>query len=225
MSQQLTTTGGADVLSSVVIHGDLSKLSDAQKVTYYMDFCRSLGLNPVTQPFRLLKFQGREVLYATKDATEQLRKLHGISVLELDGELQHDNTYVVVCKVKDKYGKTDMATGVVSVEGLKGESLANAKMKAETKAKRRATLSICGLGMLDESEVQTVDANAVTVDIPVTPKEIKKDTLTDNAFGMAMERIQKGERNLIAKLRDQFNLTQTQSDTLLAVEDANTVPA
>lgn len=221
MSQQLTTTGGADVLSSVVIHGDLSKLSDAQKVSYYMDFCRSLGLNPVTQPFRLLKFQGREVLYATKDATEQLRKIHGISVQDLTGDLQHDNTYVVTCKVKDKYGKTDMATGVVSVEGLKGEPLANAKMKAETKAKRRATLSICGLGMLDESEVQTVDANAVTVDIPLP----KKQELTDKAFGQAMERIQKGERDLIAKLRDTCQLTQAQSDTLLAVEDANTVPA
>jgi hypothetical protein len=29
-------------------------------------------------------------------------------------------------------------------------------MKAETKAKRRVTLSICGLGMLDESELETV---------------------------------------------------------------------
>ena len=29
-------------------------------------------------------------------------------------------------------------------------------MKAETKAKRRVTLSICGLGMLDETEVETV---------------------------------------------------------------------
>jgi hypothetical protein len=29
-------------------------------------------------------------------------------------------------------------------------------MKAETKAKRRVTLSICGLGMLDESEVESL---------------------------------------------------------------------
>jgi len=29
-------------------------------------------------------------------------------------------------------------------------------MKAETKAKRRGTLSICGLGMLDESELETI---------------------------------------------------------------------
>lgn len=224
MSQQLTTTSGGDVLSSVVIAGDLSKLSDAQKVSYYMELCRSLGLNPVTQPFALLKFQGKEVLYAKKDATEQLRKIHGISVTDLTGELQHDNTYVVTCKVKDKYGKTDIATGVVSVENLKGESLANAKMKCETKAKRRATLSICGLGMLDESEIQAVDANIVTTEFNVPPAP-KKQEITDKAFGGAMDRIQKGERDLIAKLRDTYQLTQAQSDTLLAIEDANAVPA
>src|SRR5574343_296815 len=38
-------------------------------------------------------------------------------------------------------------------------------MKAETKAKRRVTLSICGLGMLDETETATIqDAKPVTVD-------------------------------------------------------------
>jgi hypothetical protein len=41
----------------------------------------------------------------------------------------------------------------VNIEGLKGEALANALMKAETKAKRRATLSAVGLGMMDESEI------------------------------------------------------------------------
>ena len=39
---------------------------------------------------------------------------------------------------------------------LPPEAKANAMMKAETKAKRRVTLSICGLGMLDESEFDTI---------------------------------------------------------------------
>jgi hypothetical protein len=48
------------------------------------------------------------------------------------------------------------------VGGLKGEALANAEMKAVTKAKRRLTLSICGLGWLDETEISTVpDAEVV----------------------------------------------------------------
>ena len=39
---------------------------------------------------------------------------------------------------------------------LKGDALANALMKAETKAKRRVTLSIAGLGWLDETELDTI---------------------------------------------------------------------
>lgn len=34
-------------------------------------------------------------------------------------------------------------------------------MKAETKAKRRVTLSICGLGMFDESEMESVPSSGV----------------------------------------------------------------
>jgi hypothetical protein len=50
----------------------------------------------------------------------------------------------------------------VATVGLKGDALANALMKAETKSKRRVTLSICGLGMLDETEVDTIpDARKV----------------------------------------------------------------
>jgi hypothetical protein len=43
---------------------------------------------------------------------------------------------------------------------LKGEARANAELKAVTKAKRRATLSICGLGWLDETEVDDIPAGA-----------------------------------------------------------------
>jgi hypothetical protein len=53
-------------------------------------------------------------------------------------------------------GRHDESIGAVPIEGLKGENRANALMKGETKAKRRVTLSICGLGILDESEVESI---------------------------------------------------------------------
>ena len=52
--------------------------------------------------------------------------------------------------------RTDEAIGAVPLAGLRGEALANAFMKAETKSKRRVTLSICGLGFTDESEVDSI---------------------------------------------------------------------
>jgi hypothetical protein len=220
MTHAVAAPSSNGVLEALVLSGDLSKMNDNQKVQYYQQFCQHLGLNPLTQPFKILKFQGREVLYATKDCTEQLRKIHGISVVELTTDLQPGSVYVVTCKVKDNHGKTDMSTGVVSIEGLKGEPLANALMKAETKSKRRATLSICGLGIMDESEIETVDANATVVNIPT---ETPKRPLSDNAFANAVMRIGKGERELIGKLRETYLLNERQMADLLVLEDANTV--
>ena len=57
---------------------------------------------------------------------------------------------------------------------LNCDDLANAFMKAETKAKRRVTLSICGLGILDETEIETI--KNVT---PVTPQTIREPKPTD----------------------------------------------
>lgn len=142
-------------IESVLIGGDLAKLTPEQRVSYYNHLCESLGLNPMTQPFAYITLNGKLRLYALKDATEQLRKIHGVSITEMTSQRLED-VFVVTVKAQDKTGRTDAATGAVPVGSLKGESLANALMKAETKAKRRATLSIVGLGMLDETEVESI---------------------------------------------------------------------
>jgi len=156
----------AAVLEQVVIQGDLSKLQPAERVAYYRTVCESIGLNPFTKPFEYINLNGKLTLYAKRDATDQLRSINGVSV-EITSREMHDNgIYVVTARARDKHGRTDEAIGAVSIAGLKGDALANAIMKAETKAKRRVTLSICGLGWLDETEVATVpDATAVDVDM------------------------------------------------------------
>jgi len=161
----LTVTGQpGDILFKIVIGGDLSGLDQNQKMEYYNRFCDSLNLNPITRPFEFIKFDGKEMLYAKKDATEQLRKLQGISIEDLSGKMMED-IYTVTVKVKDFSGRTDMATGAIYVATLKGKDLANAFMKAETKAKRRATLSICGLGILDESEIEDIEKEPKIINI------------------------------------------------------------
>ena len=147
----------SDVLERIIIHGDLSKLSQDQKVEYYRLMCESLGLNPNTRPFAYLNLQGKTVLYALRDCTDQLRRIHKVSVVDSTQE-EINGVYIVVCKVQNGEGRTDIARGAVDLGVLKGEALANAIMKAETKAKRRATLSICGLGVLDETEIEDVAA-------------------------------------------------------------------
>ena len=145
----------AAVMERVLLAGDLSKLSTQDRLFYYTKVCESVGLNPLTRPFDYLVLNNRTVLYAKRDATDQLRKIHGVSVTIKSRE-NLEGVYIVTANAKDKNGREDESTGAVNITGLKGEQLANALMKAETKAKRRVTLSICGLGMLDETEVDNI---------------------------------------------------------------------
>jgi len=138
---------------AVLIQGDLSTLSEDQRSSYYLRVCESLGLNPHTQPFEFIPLGGKLKLYATRACSDQLRKLHGVSIQILSRELVED-IYTVTARAEDMTGRTDESCGVVSLKGLMGEARSNKLMCAETKAKRRVTLSICGLGWLDETEVE-----------------------------------------------------------------------
>ena len=136
-----------------LLAGDLSRLSADQRASLVASVCRSLGLNPLTQPFAYITLNGKLTLYARKDATDQLRALRDVSI-RIDSKEQIGDLYVVCVSAFLPSGRTDSEIGAVSTSGLRGEALANAMMKAITKAKRRATLSICGLGVLDETEVE-----------------------------------------------------------------------
>ncbi len=175
---QVSTNSKEDyaVIEQVVMQGDLSKLNPEQRVSYYNKVCQSLGLNPFTKPFDYINLNGKLTLYAKKDCTEQLRKLNGVSIEELNDVLMED-TYIVTAKARDKTGRIDQAKGAVVIGHLKGDNKANAIMKAETKAKRRVTLSICGLGWTDEMEIDSIP-NAKTVEVDMETGEIKDNIQT-----------------------------------------------
>ena len=162
---ELVKSSAYELLEGVVVEGDLSKLSPAQRLEYYRQVCEGLGLNPLTQPFEYIKLQGKLTLYATKRAADQLRRIYGVSIDSM--EIRPDNDMAIVTVVgHDERGRSDTEVGVVSLANLAGEARANAVLKAVTKAKRRLTLSICGLGLLDETEVETIqDAKPVTVTV------------------------------------------------------------
>ena len=146
---------GAQIAEQVIIKGDLSKLSEPERMAYYSEVCRSLGLNPLTRPFEYITLNGRLTLYATRAAGDQLRSIRGITITGLDPR-QVGDLFVVVATGRDRTGREDSSTGAVATRGLSGEALANAMMKAETKAKRRLTLSLAGLGWSDETEVESL---------------------------------------------------------------------
>jgi hypothetical protein len=149
-------------IERVLIQGDLSRLTPDQRVSYYQAVCKSLGLNPLTKPFDFINLNGKLTLYAKKDAADQLRKINGVSIDDVDVR-ETDTQFVVKAKGHDVTGRADVEIGVVNKSDMRGDT-ANAQMKAVTKAKRRLTLSLCGLGWLDETEVETIpDARPVAI--------------------------------------------------------------
>lgn len=171
MNNLATIDSGLAQLEKVLISGDLSTLKTEERVIYYRKVCDSLALNPLTKPFEYIKLNNKLTLYAKRDCTDQLRKIHGISI-EITNRENVEGLYIVTAKATDKTGRVDEAIGAVPIEGKKGEALANAIMKTETKAKRRVTLSLAGLGMFDETELETVDESQTR--LPNTNAELTK---------------------------------------------------
>ena len=156
--------------------GSVDRLTQDEQSELLGALCESLNLNPLTRPFQLINFQGKTTIYATKDCTEQLRRIYSISAKCVKKEMVDGGVYEVEVEVSDIHGRTDFASGGVAVsKSTTGDPLANARMKAETKAKRRATLSICGLGLLDESEIETLPGEVKFVDVqPEAAKPVRQ---------------------------------------------------
>ena len=175
----------AAMMEQVVVVGDLTNMRPAQRVMYYNRVCESLGLNPFTKPFDYIRLNGKLVLYARKDATEQLRKKNRVSITRLETEMA-EGVYIVTAYAQTGDGRTDSDIGAVNVQGLAGEAKANAMMKAITKAKRRVTLSICGLGWLDETEIDSIP-DAQRVPVSVETGEIVEGQTTEQPPAPASE--------------------------------------
>lgn len=157
----------AKMFTTLVLSNDLSKLSEPQLVEYYKMVCERLQLDAMRKPFEVMILNGKKQLYPTKECTAQLTASRKLTVSLVSRE-EMDGLCIVTarCAYPDGTGAEDI--GATSVEGLKGEAKANAIMKATTKAKRRAVLAACGLGMIDESERESVQGIVEEVPLQIT---------------------------------------------------------
>jgi hypothetical protein len=206
---------------AAVMDGNLEGLNPVERVELVRKVCESVGLNPLTGPLQYIRLSGKLTLYARRDATDQLRKIHKVSVVITNRETM-EGVYVVTAKATMPDGRTDESTGAVAISNLKGEALANAFLKAETKAKRRVTLSICGLGFLDETEVQSVpDAQPVPMDFPAiqAPPKASKSQL-DQILALAKSKGLNGD--YFSTIKERFSikssaeLTPEQADWVIS---------
>jgi hypothetical protein len=190
-----TTTNTVDLqtISSIVTKGDLSKLTESQRVQHYMTVCNALGLTASTTPLAYLTLKGKLILYATRAATEQLCAKHGLSV-EITARETVGDIYMVYSRCWQNRGKSDErfadSEGAVPINGLRGEDLSNAYLKASTKARRRSVLSLMGLSLLDETEVETIPG-AVVHKPPPTQDGVFDAVGVDDAFDHVLANLYK----------------------------------
>lgn len=158
MSELAKQTDTQQIVRDIILTGNIGSLKPDHRADYVVALARHVGIDPLTRPFDLLTLQGKTVVYANKSCTDQLRVKHGVSIQIVSRE-NVEGIYVVTAEATDSTGRKDSDIGAINVKGLAGEQLANAMMKAGTKAKRRVTLSICGLGAVaDESELDDIRA-------------------------------------------------------------------
>ncbi|HNH75315.1 MAG TPA: hypothetical protein PLF23_16130, partial [Candidatus Obscuribacter sp.] len=116
----ISDEGTPYVVSDWLKGESLSDLNGEERQAYYMAVCKSLGLNPLTKPFEFLYLKGKLTLYARREATEQLRKINGISLQVISRELIGD-VYIVTVRAVDKQGRFDESTGAVYIGPVKGQ--------------------------------------------------------------------------------------------------------
>lgn len=147
-------------LANAIMNNDLSQLSEIERVGYVNQLCDKIGISLLSRPFDFLVTGKKIQLYANKNCCEQLRQKYGISIKIVNKSKDDFGDGVVIYSVTAEGtmgDRTDTSIGsVVIPRNMSPEAIANAIMKAETKAKNRVTKSLIGLGMLDESELDTV---------------------------------------------------------------------
>jgi len=173
MNKELTIK--SNVIEQIVVDGDLKSLDSEQRIQYYRSMCKTFNLDPLTKPFEFIELNKKLVLYVTKNACDQLRRTHGISITKLI-KYREGDAYFVEAHAQDREGRIDVSTAAIMLvtedkfyydkitkervlyqkggDLLVGVDLINAFLKAESKAKRRVTLSMGGLGLPDPDDIE-----------------------------------------------------------------------
>jgi len=241
MTQQPRNVERAVALEKVLLEGNLAVLSNEERLDYYRAVCESVGLNPLTRPFAYIAFDGKIVLYATKACAEQLRIIHDVSLSEPRIEAI-DGLYVSRITATLPSGRMDSDVGVVVAPVHLG-SKADAMMKCVTKSKRRCTLSIIGLNVLDEDDarehgqavvvddagrIQSVASAPPVAEVSGVTPVVERAPLTERITNAAQERAALIERitslHAAAKRRDPKYRATEAWQTHVGAYDPDTAP-
>jgi hypothetical protein len=181
-----------ETLYEYMLHGDVTTLSESNRVALIIAICKHIGLDPIEQPFLLIHDNGRVQLYASRRCAAALCRTRRISrelvskeTIDIDG-VRYFEFVVRATMVED--GRVQDGIGVVPLLMWDKErkdyrapdpiEMANLRMKCHTKANRRAALDAVGLGIPDESEIPDC-AIDVTPEVTISQAPRKRLGLQD----------------------------------------------
>lgn len=158
-------------MAKLVIRHDLHTLDAAQLKQYLRDVSEHIGIDPDLDALDAIWMPNESgngqslVVYARRGTAEILRNKLGIDVDSLTSEVI-DGSIVFTAKGHNTHPdtgrplRTEVAIGSKYIRGIEGKAKDDAIMTASTRALRRLTMQFTTLGILDESEVAAVKAEA-----------------------------------------------------------------
>ena len=149
-------TAKPDMLA-ILARGNIASLSEEDRTKYILALCDALCLDPRFKPIDLISGQGGTVTpYLNRGATDSLARREGIqrTTVVPPKEVEINGVKCVLCVAR----ATDVKTGRYEerVATAVNKDAGNAFMRVETKAIRRATIALLGIGLIDESELDGI---------------------------------------------------------------------
>lgn len=169
-------------VAAFMTSGDLSRMTKQVKDQFITSLSGKIGIPPYPPPFMFaVDKRGKETLVPTKHLAQALRDKCGISteityqgpLLMGNGEV--DNTiYVVKVKGTLPNGRSaeDMGTGAFVGDSAVGRGKADEILKTVTKANNRVTYNLLGLGLLDETEVDSMRDRGLLPQVNNQPRQL-----------------------------------------------------
>ncbi|HEY9699661.1 MAG TPA: hypothetical protein V6D10_20540 [Trichocoleus sp.] len=173
-SNAIVPTINNEILGRVFTSNGVHGLTAIERRMYYRWQCHRLGLDPYSFPFDYIETKdNRLVLFPNQRATDQLRKNRDLSVKVVDRQIV-DGIVIATAACIELDGRETQADGTAELvdkydKPLKGQLKAQAFEKADTRARRRATLAACGLS----SEFQEESGRIMSAAIYDPPADVE----------------------------------------------------
>jgi hypothetical protein len=148
-------SGAVPTASAWMAESEVGTLQGNNLAAHYITACERAGIDPSQRPFLVVRVGVRDVLCATHKAVKLMNIIHGITHEMVEGPCAVDLCGVqlvkVVCRAKARDGRVETATATV----LWGQPQ-NSLEGCMARARGRATLSLLGLAVLDEHELEMI---------------------------------------------------------------------